>query len=128
MQPLTDVTDQEEGAYADEINLLKNVALALRIYSTDHGDQFPPNIDALLESDILQGKTKAKEALQTGRYEYIRFDSAESKPSLPAVWWRAPDEKGIRLVALNDGSVQWMREPTDIPKPGYLALAEPPKH
>jgi RNA polymerase sigma factor (sigma-70 family) len=125
LQPLTDLTGQETATYTYEINLLKNVGLALRIYASAHGDEFPSTIDALFEGDLIQGKWK--DALQTGKYEYIRFKSAESKPSLPAVWWREPDEKGIRLVALNDGSVQRMREPAGVAKPGYLALSEAPK-
>jgi RNA polymerase sigma factor (sigma-70 family) len=125
LQPLTDLTDQETATYTYEINLLKNVGLALRIYASAHGDEFPSNLDVLLDGALLQGKMK--EALQSGKYEFIRFNGAESKPSLPAVWWREPDEKGLRLVALNDGSVQRMREPAGIAKPGYLALAEAPK-
>src|SRR6185295_18412765 len=81
LQPLTDLTDEEKAAYAYDINLLKNVGLALRIYATDHGDEFPATIETLIETDLIKGKMK--DQLQTGKYDYIRFNRAESKPSLP---------------------------------------------
>jgi RNA polymerase sigma factor (sigma-70 family) len=121
LQPLTGLTEREKAEYTYEINLLKNVGLALRIYATDHGDEFPATIETLLATDILN--EKFKEQLQSGKYEYIRFTRAESKPGLPAVWWRSPDTHGIRLVALNDGSVQRIREPEGVPDPGSFALA-----
>jgi hypothetical protein len=119
LQPLT---QEERTNYIPEIDFMKNVGLALRIYSTDHGDEFPADLETLLATDLLD--ENRKEQVRSGKYEYIRFRKAESKPSLPALWWRAPDERGIRIVAMNDGSVQTMREPADVQKPGYLALTE----
>jgi hypothetical protein len=126
LQPLT---QDESNTYAREVNMLKNIGLALRIYATDHGDEFPASIDALLATETLDGgmKEELRSRMQNSKYEYIRFKGAESKPSLPAVWWSAPDDRGVRLVAMNDGSVQTIREPAGVPKPGYVAAVESTK-
>ncbi len=121
LQPLEGLSDEEKGAHAFEINFMKNVGLALRIYSTDHANEFPPTVETLLGTDLLNDSMK--EQLQSGKYEYIRFSGAEGKPSLPAIWSREPNEKGVRLVALNDGSVQTIREPVGVQKPGFFAVA-----
>jgi hypothetical protein len=55
----------------------------------------------------------------------MHFKQAETKPGLPAVWWRAPDEHGIRVLVLTDGSAQLLREPAGIEKPGQLAISQP---
>jgi RNA polymerase sigma factor (sigma-70 family) len=121
LQPPENLTDEEKAALPTEINFLKHIGLALRLYATDHGDEFPRSIENLLAANVGLDD-QMKEQLQSGKYEYILFNQPESKPTLPAVWWRVPDEKGIRLVALNDGSVQILREPEGVPQPGYLTL------
>jgi RNA polymerase sigma factor (sigma-70 family) len=117
LQPLS---DEERIEYIPEIDFMKNLGLALRIYASNHNDEFPATIDALLESNLLN--PAMVERLQSGSYEYLRFERAESKPGLPAVWWRAPDARGIRVLVLNDGSSHLIREPAGVEKPGHIAL------
>jgi len=105
--------------YISEINFMKNVGLALRIYATEHKDQYPKSLDPILEGDQLSEAWKKK--LRESRYEYHVFTDAELKPNLPAVWWSTPDERGIRIIVMNDGSVQRIREPEGVPTPGLLA-------
>lgn len=114
----TPLSEDDRIKYADEINFMKNIGLALRIYATNHGDEFPENIEHLFGTGILQGDLEGR--LRDPRYEYVQFAKAESKPGLPAVWWRAPDERGIRILVLNDGSAQIMREPVGVEAPGQI--------
>jgi RNA polymerase sigma factor (sigma-70 family) len=118
LSPLTEI---ERLEYNGEIDFVKNIGLALRIFATDHQDQFPKNLDQLIESGEVPDIWKEK--LRDGSYEYNIFKDAETKPGLPAVWLRAPDERGIRVVVLNDGSAELIREPRiDSPAetPGFL--------
>lgn len=86
--------------------------------ATDHGDEFPLTIEQLFGTGILQDSQEGR--LRDSRYEYVRFAKAETKPGLPAVWWRAPDERGIRLLVFNDGSAQMIREPVGVQAPGLI--------
>ena len=117
LEPLSD-TQFPTSEYVREINLFKNLGLALRIYASKHQDQFPRSLDELLQTDLLTDSLKKK--VQEGPYEYHVFSEAESKPNLPALWWEAPDTNGIRMLVLNDGSVHRIREPKDVPQPGFL--------
>ena len=110
--------EEDRMEYNEEINLMKELGLALRIYATDHGDEFPERLDQLQGTGLLS--KFLEERLQDTRYEYLIFEKAESKPGLPAVWWRLPDQRGIRLMVLNDGSAQIIREPIGVETPGFL--------
>jgi RNA polymerase sigma factor (sigma-70 family) len=117
---LQPISDAQRAEYVREIDFFKNVGLALRIYASNHGDEFPDSLEKLYDTDLLTEPMKKQ--LQEGRYEYHVFQEAEKKPGLPAVWWRAADDKGIRLMVMNDGSSQMIREPADVEQPGYLAM------
>jgi len=119
LQPMTD-KEFPTPEYISEINFFKNLGLAIRIYASNHGDEFPPTLEQLMQTDLLTDEMKKK--LEEGRYEYHVFTDAEKKPDLPAVWWAAPDEKGVRVVVLNDGSVHRIREPAGVQTPGLLAI------
>jgi hypothetical protein len=119
IQPLTEA-EFPTPEYIQEIDFFKNLGLAIRVYASNHHDEFPQSLDQLLETDMVNDATKKK--IREGRYEYHVFSEAEKKPELPAVWWAAPDERGIRMLVLNDGSVHRIREPAGVQLPGYLAL------
>ena len=119
LQPMTE-KEFPTPEYISEINFFKNLGLAVRIYASNHGDEFPATLEQLMQTDLLTDEMKKK--LQEGRYEYHLFNDAEKKPDLPAVWWAAPDEHGVRVVVLNDGSVQRIREPAGVQTPGLLAI------
>ena len=119
LQPMTD-KEFPTPEYIREINYCKNLGLALRIYASNHGDEFPATLEQLTQTDLLTDDMKKK--LEEGRYEYHVFNDAEKKPELPALWWATPDENGVRVVLLNDGSVQRIREPAGVQTPGLLAL------
>ena len=119
LQPLTD-KEFPTPEYISEINFFKNLGLAIRIYASNHRDEFPQSITQLFETDLLTDAMKKQ--LQEGRYEYRVFKDAETKPNLPAVWWASPDERGIRMLVLNDGSVHRIREPAGVQTPGFLAM------
>lgn len=110
--------EPERIEYNAEIDFMKHIGLALRIYSTDHGDEYPERIEQLFGTGILNETMERQ--LQDSRYEYIRFNKAETKPQLPAVWWRVPDERGIRILVFNDGSAQLIREPVGVELPGQI--------
>jgi RNA polymerase sigma factor (sigma-70 family) len=119
LQPMTD-KEFPTPEYISEINYFKNLGLALRIYASNHGDEFPATLEQLMQTDLLTDSMKQK--LEEGRYEYHVFKDAEKKPELPAVWWAVPDEKGVRVVVLNGGSVHRIREPAGVQTPGLLAI------
>lgn len=119
LQPMTD-KEFPTPEYISEIDYFKNLGLALRIYASNHGDEFPATLDQLIQTDLLTDAMKKK--LEEGRYEYHVFKDAEKKPELPAVWWATPDENGVRVVLLNDGSVHRIREPAGVQTPGLMAL------
>ena len=112
LQPLP---EEERLEYNPAIDLMKNVGLALRIYASNNGDQFPKALEPLVEKGLVTAAMNEK--LQEGNFEYIVFNDPQTKPGLPAVWTRTPDAKGIRILVLNDGSAQLIREPAGITPP-----------
>jgi RNA polymerase sigma factor (sigma-70 family) len=116
---LNPLSEEERVQYNGEIDLMKNAGLALRIYASDHNDEFPVTLDELMKTDLLTDKMK--DQLREGPYEYNLYKSSESKPALPAIWWRQPDDRGIRVLVLNDGSAHLIREPKNLELPGTLA-------
>lgn len=121
LQPLP---EEERLEYNPAIHLMKNVGLALRIYATDNGDQFPTSLEPLVEKGLVTPAMNEK--LREGNFEYLVFNDAETKPGLPAVWTRSPDARGIRILVLNDGSAHLIREPTGITPPGApVAMSNP---
>ena len=121
LQPLP---EEERLAYNPAINLMKNVGLALRIYASDNGDQFPKSLEPLVEKELVTAAMSEK--LQEGDFEYLVFNDAGTKPGLPAVWTRSPDEKGIRILVLNDGSAHLIREPAGMTPPSTTVAAKIP--
>lgn len=112
LQPLP---EEERLEYNPAIDLMKNVGLGLRIYASNNGDQFPASLEPLVDKGIVTAAMNEK--LQEGNFEYLVFNDAGTKPGLPAVWTRTPDEKGIRILVLNDGSAHLIREPAGMTPP-----------
>jgi len=74
----------------------------------------------LFETDLLDRANEKQ--LREGLMNIVVFKEAEKKPGLLQFGWRAPDQRGIRVLALNDGSGQLIREPAELAKPGSLAF------
>ncbi len=121
LQPLP---EEERLAYNPAIDLMKNVGLALRIYASDNGDQFPKSLELLIEKELVTADMSEK--LKEGNFEYLEFNNAGTKPGLPAVWTKRPDEKGIRILVLNDGSAYLIREPAGMTPPSTTMAANNP--
>lgn len=111
---------EEQEKYIPEVAFLKELGLALRVYASRNGDAFPVSLDELMASE--QVSDSMREKLREGKYEYHVFANAEQKPGLPAAWWRGPDERGIRMLVLNDGSSHMIREPAGVEAPGTLNM------
>ncbi|HEX7859122.1 MAG TPA: sigma-70 family RNA polymerase sigma factor [Verrucomicrobiae bacterium] len=120
LQPLT---AEKRLEYNPAIDLMKNVGLALRVFASNNGDQFPTSLEPLVEKGMVTAAMNEK--LQEGNFEYLVFSDAETKPGLPAVWTRSPDKEGIRILVLNDGSAHLIREPGGITPPSPVAMKNP---
>jgi RNA polymerase sigma factor (sigma-70 family) len=112
--------EAEQAKYIPEVAFMKELGLALRVYASRNGDTFPVSLEELMASDLVKDSTREK--LREGRYEYHVFSQAEQKPGLPAVWWGAPDQEGIRMMVMNDGSSHMIREPAGVEAPGALNI------
>jgi len=94
-------------------NQLKQLGLAMHLYSTDYKEKFPKSLAELCE----EGKNyiMKKELLfspATGRgYTYLSISTgAASHPGWMVVWEGVPIEDGTRLALFVDGHVETMTE------------------
>jgi RNA polymerase sigma factor (sigma-70 family) len=105
------LSPEEEAEYSDLLYAFKSVGVALRIYATDHGDEFPENLELLPEGLLPEEDFRlVQEVLSQEAYQYFFRRQAERKPQLPVVI-SAPDARGIQLVISGDGSVKMIRHP-----------------
>ncbi len=108
---------REQGRRAKCVNNLKQISAALHMYSADHNEHFPPNLQALVDEGYIDdinvficpssGKTSITNADQ-GDYLY-NPGLTESAPSTTPIVCDRPENHGGRggNVLYVGGTVRW---------------------
>ncbi len=108
---------REQGRRAKCVNNLKQISAALHMYAADHNEQFPPNLQALIEGGYLDdinvficpsSSLKQIDSADNGSYLYNAGLTESSPSTTPIVCDRPENHKGKGgNVLYVGGTVKW---------------------
>ncbi len=107
-------TPRDKAVMLANCNSMKNIALAMRNYSSDWDGKYPEKLDDLVpeyvdDNDVFLFQSGKKE--QDGvRFLYLKGVTDDSPGNTPLVKSPFPVSKGKWLVAYKDGHVETVEE------------------
>jgi hypothetical protein len=90
---------------------LRGIGQAVHIYANDHGDQFPPDLEALIALGMItRGMLVSPRDYDEGvSYVYIPGQNQDDDPNNVLAFERIIDDEGTNVLFLS-GAVVWMSQ------------------
>lgn len=93
---------------------------ACKLYASTHDNQYPPDLKTLLEEQLIEGDQELRsillnDELQKGYVYYGKGVTLSDAPDKVILISKASGIGGKRVVGFNDGSVQVMAMPAELP-------------
>ena len=104
--------ERERAKKTSSMANLKQISMACQMWTAEHGEGFPPSLEALVDGGQIADRSVLECPAKPGEtgYDYVAGLSAADGSSLVLAYEKDGCFEGGRNVLVLNGDVQWMTE------------------